>query len=125
MKNIVICGSVKVREQLYEVAEKLKTMGYNPLLPVECLQGLDKMIASRAHLDRVVDPKNEIILIVNATKNNIDNYIGPNTFAEIAFGFFHNKKVFLLNDIYHPYDDELLGWKVICLKGELNNIKKY
>ena len=31
--------------------------------------------------------------------------------------------IFLLNDIYHPYDDELLGWKVICLKGELNNIK--
>lgn len=122
MKNIVICGSVKVREQLYKTAEKLKEMGYNPLLPVECLQGLDKMIASRAHLDRVVDSKNEIILIVNATKNNIDNYIGPNTFAEIAFGFYYRKRLYLLNDIYEPFIDELEGWHVKPLKGDLKKL---
>lgn len=62
-------------------------------------------------------------MVVNATKNGIDNYIGPNSFAEIAFGFYFNKRVYLLNDIYEPYKDELEGWKVIPLKGNLDLIK--
>ena len=33
---------------------------------------LDKIIASRAHLDRIVNPENEILLIVNETKNNCE-----------------------------------------------------
>ena len=123
-KNVVLCGSMKFKNEIIKVSERLKGLGYNVLLPEECMRGEDKLIASRAHFDRIVNPDNGLILIVNATKNGIPNYIGPNTFAEIAFGFYHKKKVFLLNDIYHPYDDELLGWKVICLKGDLNKIKE-
>ena len=122
-KNIVLCGSMKVKDKIVENAEKLEKMGFNVLLPVECMQGVDKLIASRAHLDRVVDPKNEIILIINEPKNGIDNYIGANSFAEIAFGYYFKKKVYLLNDIYEPYKDELIGWKVVPLKGDLSRIK--
>ena len=89
--NIVLCGSMKVKDKIFEVEEKLKEKGFNVLLPEECIQGLPKKIASRAHLDRVIDTKNEIILIVNETKNGINNYIGPNSFAEIAFGFYFKK----------------------------------
>lgn len=123
-KNVVLCGSMKFKNEIVKISERLKGLGYNVLLPEECMKGEDKLIASREHFNRIVDPNNGLILVVNATKNGIPNYIGPNTFAEIAFGFFHNKKVFLLNDIYHPYDDELLGWKVVCLKGDLNKIKE-
>ena len=123
MKNIVLCGSMKVKDKIIENAQKLTDMGYNVLLPVECMQGLDKLIASRAHLERVIDDKNEIILIINETKNGISNYIGPNSFAEIAFGFYYKKRVCLLNDIYEPYKDELVGWGVIPLKGDLTRIK--
>lgn len=123
-KNVVLCGSMKFKDEIVIVSERLKGLGFNVLLPEECMRGEEKLIASRAHFGRIVNPNNGIILIVNATKNGIPNYIGPNTFAEIAFGFYHNKKVFLLNDIYHPYDDELLGWKVNCLKGNLNDITK-
>ena len=124
MNNIVLCGSMKIKDKIVEVGRSLENMGYNVLLPVECMQGLDKIIASRAHLDRIVNPENEIVLIVNDTKNGIENYIGPNSFAEIAFGFYFNKKVYLLNDIYEPYKDELVGWKVTPLKGNLNEIVK-
>lgn len=122
MKNIVLCGSMKVKDKIVEIGNILTDMGYNVLLPVECMQGLDKLIASRAHLDRIVNPDSELILIVNETKNGIENYIGPNSFAEIAFGFYYHKKVYLLNDIYEPYQDELLGWKVIPLKGNIKEI---
>ena len=123
-KNVVLCGSMRFKNEIVKISERLKGLGFNVLLPEECMRGEDKLIASRAHFDRIVNPNNGVMLIVNATKNGIPNYIGPNTFAEIAFGFYYNKKVFLLNDIYHPYDDELLGWKVNCLKGNLNNISK-
>ncbi len=123
-KNIVLCGSMKVKDKIVDLSKELEEMGYNVLLPVECMQGLDKVIASRAHFDRIADPKNDTILIVNATKNGIENYIGPNSFAEIAFGFYFKKNVYLLNDIYEPYKDEIIGWNVTPLKGDLNKLKK-
>ena len=66
--------------------------------------------------------KNEKVLIVNETKDNIENYIGPNTFAEISCAFYFNKKIYLLNDYYVPYIDELVGWGTINLKGNLDKI---
>ena len=123
VRNIVLCGSMKVKEKIIEVAKELEKMGYNVLLPVECMQGLEKVIASRAHFDRISNPENDTILIVNETKNGIDNYIGPNSFAEIAFGFYFNKRVFLLNNIYEPYKDEIIGWKVKCLNADLSKLE--
>ena len=123
MKNIVLCGSMKVKDKIVSIAKELEDLGYNVLLPVECMNGLDKIIASRAHMDRIVNPDNEIILIVNESKNGVDNYIGPNSFAEIAFGFYFKKRVYLLNDIYEPYKDELLGWEVVPLNKVLSKIK--
>ena len=123
MKNIVLCGSMKVKDKIIEKSQELEKMGYNVLLPVECMQGIDNIIASRAHMDRVVNPDNEIILIINEPKNGIDNYIGANSFAEIAFGYYFKKRVYLLNDIYEPYKDELIGWGVTPLKGDLSKIK--
>lgn len=51
MKNIVLCGSMKVKDKIIEVEETLKEKGYNVLLPKECMEGLPKVIASRAHID--------------------------------------------------------------------------
>ncbi len=113
---------MKVKDKIIEISNELEKMGYNVLLPVECMQGLEKVIASRAHFDRISNPDNQAILIVNVTKNGIENYIGPNSFAEIAFGFYFNKKVFLLNDIYEPYKDEIIGWNIKCLNGDLSKI---
>lgn len=124
MKNIVLCGSMKVKNEILKVADTLKEKGYNVLLPIECMEGKPKEIASRAHFNRIIDSQNEIVLIVNATKNGIDNYIGPNSFAEIAFAFYYNKEIYLLNDYYEPYQDELTGWHVKTLNGNLNNLDK-
>ena len=69
MKNVVLCGSMKVVNKIIEVGEELEKKGFNILLPKECMEGLPKKIASRAHFDRIVDKENEIVLIVNDTKN--------------------------------------------------------
>mgnify|MGYP000838379824 FL=1 len=124
MKNIVLCGSTKVKEDILKIKEKLEDKGYHVLLPEECLKDIPKKIASRTHFSRIENKNNQIVLIVNTTKNGIENYIGPNSFAEIAFAFYFNKNIFLLNDYYEPYLDELTAWNVTPLKGNLNNIKK-
>lgn len=124
MKNIVLCGSMKVKEDILKIKEKLEDKDYHVLLPEECLKDIPKKIASRTHFSRIENKNNQIVLIVNTTKNGIENYIGPNSFAEIAFAFYFNKNIFLLNDYYEPYLDELTAWNVTPLKGNLNNIKK-
>lgn len=116
---------MKVKDQILKVADGLKSLGYEAILPVECMEGKPKEIASRAHFGRIVNPSNNFILIINATKGDIDNYIGPNSFAEIAFGFYHDKEVFVLNDFYEPYRDELEGWGVVALHGDLSKLNNY
>lgn len=123
MKNIILCGSMKVKNDILNICKLLQNMKYNVLLPTECMQGIEKPIASRAHFDRICDEKNDTILVVNSKKDNIDNYIGPNTFAEIALGFYFNKDIYLLNDIYEPYKDELNAWNVEVLHGNLESLK--
>ncbi len=121
-KNIVICGSIKLKEDILLVGRRLEEKGYNVLYPVECMEGKPKIIASKAHFNRIADKENDTVLIVNNTKNGIENYIGPNSFAEIAMAFHYEKRIILLNDIYMPYEDELVGWNVETLKGDLNNL---
>lgn len=123
MKTIVLCGSMKVKDRIIEISEELIKRGFKVLLPVECMEGKPKVIASRAHFDRIIHQETDSILIVNNTKNGIENYIGPNSFAEAAFAFYHNKKIYLFNEIYEPYKDELEGWGAVSLKGNLDNIK--
>ncbi len=122
MQNIILCGSMKVKDKIIEIKNTLEKSGYHVLLPEECMKGFPKEIASRAHFKRIEDPNNKIVLVVNTAKNGIENYIGPNSFAEIAFAFYFNKNIYLLNDYYEPYLDELLSWKVTPLKGNLKKI---
>lgn len=92
---VILCGSMKVKTKILEIKGELEKRNYEVLLLVECMHGLPKEIASRAHFDRIHDKKIDIVLIVNTTKNGIENYIGPNSFAEIAFAFYLKKEIYL------------------------------
>lgn len=121
--NIVLCGSMKVKGRIKQIAQELEENGYNVLLPIECMIGIDKSIASRKHFERIINEENSVILIVNEEKEGIKNYIGANTLVEIGVSYFFNKRIYLLNDIYEPFKDELEAWGVICLKGDITNVK--
>lgn len=123
MKTIVICGSMAFKKDMLDILYNLEKAGFRAELPLECMNEEPKHIASRAHFNRIIDKETDGILVVNKTKNGLDNYIGPNSFAEIAFAFFHNKQIYLLNDIYEPYKDELTAWNAIPLHNKLENIK--
>jgi hypothetical protein len=123
MKTIVLCGSMKVKNKILEVGNHLSQKGYTVLYPDECLNNLPKVEASRAHFKRIIEQA-DIVLVVNETKNGQKNYIGPNTLAEIAFAFYFNKEIYLYNNIYDIYQDELIAWNALPLDGNLDLIIK-
>lgn len=123
MKRIVLCGSMKIKNKILDYAEQLKKKDYEVVIPREIIIEMKKEEASRLHFDEINNPQTDMVLAINETKDEIENYIGPNTFAEIAMAFYCKRKVYLLNDIYEPYRDELEGWNVIPLKGNIDNIE--
>lgn len=121
-KTIVLCGSRYVKKHILDIEHKLTIMGYNVLIPDEIVQDIDKSDAIKLHFDKIC--YTDIILVVNTVSQDlgIDNYICPNTFAEIMFAFYKDKPIYLLEDYYDYYIDELMACNVKCLKGNLNNL---
>ena len=122
MRNIVICGSMKVKDKIIKIGKELEKKGHKVFYPTECFENKPKEIASKAHFDRISSKESDTILIINEKAHGKENYIGPNSFAEIAFGFYFKKDIYLLNDIYEPYIDELSGWHVKTLKGKIDKL---
>jgi len=127
MKKIVICGSMSLIEKMKDIASKLNLMGYATIFPAEEDWSIIppektsefKRKVSMQHFSEIAKEDTHAILVVNDTKKGICNYIGANSFAEIALAFYFGKKIFLLNDVYSPYEDELFAWGAVPLKGEL------
>ena len=117
--KIVLSGSKKFIPKFFELEEKLKAKGYDVVVPQEFIVEMTKRDGSLLHFQQIDKEDVDAILTVNEDKGDEKNYIGANGFAELAFGFYKSKKIFLLNDIYEPYKEELVAWEVIPLKGDL------
>jgi len=120
MVKIVLCGSKKFIPKFFDLESKLKSVGAEVVVPREFIVDMEKKAASLLHFSEIDKNDVDALLIVNENKKGQENYIGANGFAELAFGFYKGKKIFLLNDIYEPYSEELLAWEVIPLKGNLS-----
>ena len=69
--------------------------------------------------------KVDALLVLNYTKNGIDNYIGGSTFLEMHDAYRMNKKIFIMNDIPEGFlTEEIIGFKPILLKGNLSIIQE-
>lgn len=130
--KIVLCGSLNFAEEILRIKEQLASKGHETLLPtlVERLVIKNSKDAEelksggrylkikpaymKEHFDKILE--SDAILVVNLEKNGIKNYIGGNTFAEIMFAFYHNKKIFLLNPI--PEHE-----KLSCISEEIESIR--
>lgn len=125
MSKIVLCGSKKFIPKFFELEKELKSKGYEVVVPREFLVDIPKKEASILHFSEIEKYDVDALLIVNESKNGLENYIGANGFAELAFGFYKGKKVFLLNDVYLPYEEEIIAWDIIPLKGNIDEISIY
>ena len=135
--KICICCSLSFTDKVKIVAQNLEKMGYDVLLPNGVLvdaihkpdfdpvaakhdNGYDAM---REHFDKI--KKADVILVCNYTKNDVENYIGANTFLEMGFAYYLGKPIFVLNPLpdYKYVNDELLSFGVNLINGDLSRIK--
>src|SRR5438552_627449 len=116
-RRVVICGSMKCYNLMCELRELLYARGVSALTPEEesdlhtSLSAAQfeefKRRVSFAYLKKIRDPRTMAILAVNPERHGIPNYLGANTFAEIAVAFAQSKRVFLYCAIPENYQDEL------------------
>lgn len=134
--TITICGSIKFFDDMVKIQKDLEARGHTVLMPVKA-DGVDYWAednTSRVQAKKTLELINEhfhkieqsdAILVVNMTKKDIENYIGANTFLEIGFAHYRDKKIFLLNPVPdQPYIiDEIQTIDPIVIDGNIDNIK--
>jgi len=132
--KIAICGSMAFSKEMLKVAEQLTELGHYVNIPEgaeEYANGHilveDKWKKINKNLIRnwfKVIESSDAIVVLNYTKNNIDNYVGGNSLIEMAFAHVLYKKIFLLNNIPKiNYSDEIESFKPVIIHGDLNKIK--
>ena len=68
--------------------------------------------------------KVDAVLVLNYTKNGVDNYIGGATFLEMYDAFILEKKIYMMNDIPEGLlKDEIIGFNPIVINGDLSKIR--
>lgn len=134
--TITICGSIKFFDDMVKIQKDLEGRGNTVLMPVKA-DGVDYWAddnTSRVQAKKTLElinehfhkiEKSDAILVVNITKKDIENYIGANTFLEIGFAHYRDKKIFLLNPVPdQPYIiDEIQTIDPIVIDGNIENIK--
>lgn len=132
-QRIVICGSMSSYNLFNQIRNILEKEGFNVVIPDSDEDILEKYPninleehkrkVSFNYLTKIKDPATRAILAVNPQKYGVENYIGPNTFAEIAVAFAQKKKIYILYNAPSIYEDELLAWNTISLNGNLDLLK--
>ena len=136
MKKVCICCSLSFTDEAFQVADKLKSLDFEPLLPQGVIdreiekEGFDPVAVKIAtgnvnkHFDKV--QASDFVLILNYPKKGIDGYIGANTFLEIGCAHYHHKPIFALNPLPdQPYIyDELHSFGIKVLDGDLEKINE-
>lgn len=132
--KIYICSSLSFTDEALALAEELKKLGHEPILPY----GIRNRAIEQPDFDPVVaktttDNMNKDIDLIgeadalldnNLTKNGIENYIGANALIELAAAHYYGKKIFTLNPLPDiPYiHDELHAFTITVLDGDLGKI---
>ncbi len=135
--KITICGSMSFATQMKQTKEKLEELGHSVFMPVDTYDHIsDKTLKSRdddyTHADLQMLTKDhfnkidasDAILVLNYSKNGIDNYIGASAFAETLHALAEGKKIFLLNPIpKQPYiSGDLHCLDISVINGDLSLI---
>ncbi|MDE1974973.1 MAG: hypothetical protein KGI49_00480 [Patescibacteria group bacterium] len=149
MKNkpikIYVLGSSHFMQEMVKCSEELRKMGYEGWIHEDYeafVRGDKKDIVNkwqngehaavkreenylREHYQHIL--QSDAVLIVNAEKNGIKNYIGGNVLIEMGQAYVNDKRIYFLYDMptNSPYLDEIESMDPICLHGDLNNIKNH
>lgn len=99
MKVITVCGSLKYKDEMMKISEKVELQGNCVITPIyPTRQNKDDYteeefkIFNKVHKEKI--KISDAILVVN-----VDNYIGSSTASEIEFAKSLNKEIIYYTDI--------------------------
>jgi hypothetical protein len=127
---VVICGSMSHFSLMAKLQAQLSLHGIDSIIP-EDERHLAELSLSESNYAkmkrrmseryfRLIRRRNVYgILVANYEKHGRANYIGPNTFAEIAIAVSARKKIYLVQDVYPELKDELVAWETVSLHGDM------
>ena len=132
--KVCICCSLSFTDEVLALAKDLEKLGHEVLLPNGVIAniindlGFDPVQAKistgnvNKHIDKV--RASDAVLVCNYDKNGIKNYIGANTFLEIAAAHYFNKPIFALRPLPdQPYiNDEIQSFDIKILNNDLEKI---
>lgn len=99
MKIITVCGSLKYKNEIMQITEKMALQG-NCMLSIVYSTKSDKATYTDEEKDILANMHKERIKISDAILVvNIDNYIGSQTRNEIEFAKALNKEIIYYTDI--------------------------
>ena len=133
--KICICCSLTFTNEVLALAQELEALGHELLLPNSVMnRAIERddfdpvktkaaTDAVRKHIDKIRE--SDAILVCNYDKKGIANYIGANTFIEIAAAHYLRKPIFALNLLPdQPYiHDEIESFDITILNGDLSKLK--
>lgn len=134
--KICICCSLSFTNEVLALAKELEKRGFELLLPNSVIErSIEKPdfdpVESKIrtgnvnkHIDKI--KASDAVLVCNYTKNGVENYVGANTFLEIAAAHYFGKPIYALNPLPdQPYiHDEIYSFGIKVLDGDLNKIQK-
>jgi hypothetical protein len=136
--TIAICGSMAFAKQMLEIQKELLKRGINVFVPDgnELQENYKEAGTSEEAVQRKIEHsyikshykfilQSDAILVLNYDKNEIQNYIGGNSFLEMGFAHVNDKQIYMLNPVPEMgYWSELCAMQPIILNGDLDKINK-
>lgn len=141
--KIAICSSLDFTEGVRKIAENLKALGHEVVLP----QTIERIARGEVTYDQVMEEKetgeisnriikhdlfkyyyeqikkSDVVLVTNFDKKGIKGYIGGAVFLEMGYAHILDKKIYLLKEIPNMgYTDEIKGMQPIVIKNDLSQI---
>jgi len=127
--RVIICGSMRAWDHMRQIHDSLTDCGIDALIPDvdEISQSTStdelariKRVASLKHFGHIQDAHTAAVLVVNVEKDGQSDYIGPNSFAEIAVAVAAGRQVYLMYGTPPVYSEELRAWGARELHGHLD-----
>jgi nucleoside 2-deoxyribosyltransferase len=133
--KIAIVASMKFSKEMIDSSKYLNDKGHTTILPIGVENHINdtslkekedsntkiKGNLIKGYYKKIQD--SDALLVLNYDKNNVPNYIGGNTFIEMAFACVLNKPIYLLNPIPEiSYRSEIEAMKPIVLNGDLSMV---
>lgn len=105
MKIITVCGSLRFKDEMMKIAEKMELQGNCVITPIyptnpdkDAYTNEEANMLDKMHKEKI--KISDAILVVN-----VDNYIGSSTKSEIEFAKNLNKEILYYTDIINNIID--------------------